>query len=203
VLKNNIFRIARRVCDGDLQWSKLDPHQDDDTCPNYRSFPPRHPQLSESIPKPLSCPAFSELPSIPKTFLIRSRVPPFQGLYRSNPLPLRSPHLLWVFSTPRPSPSRRPQLWTWTSNNRSSLISTNSYATPSFLKNPYQCGQLWTVTDFPACNPNLPTPMITVVITNSACVDHAVTIIHQFCPMPASMSGIYYPSSSRRRESRP
>ena len=84
---------------------------------------------SHSIPKPPPHPAFPELPSIPKTFSTRSRIPPFQGLYRSE----ASPHFLRVLSTPRPSLFRRLQLQTWSSNNISFLISADSCATPSSL----------------------------------------------------------------------
>ena len=48
------------------------------------------------------------------------------------------------------------------------------------VEHPYQCGQLWTVSDFLACNPNRPASMVTFVTTNSACIDRAVTTAHQF-----------------------
>jgi len=104
----------------------------------------------------------------------------------SRPLPLWSPHLLKVSSTTRTFLFRRLQLRTWSSNNESFLISTDSYVTSSFptfitCKCLYQHGQLWTMTDFLTCNPNQPVPMITTVTTNPSRADHAVTIAYQFC----------------------
>ena len=63
------------------------------------------------------------------------------------------------------------------------MVSVDTYATlsfPTFIMCPYQCEQLWTVTDSPSCNPNWPVPIVTTVITNSARTDHVVTAIPQF-----------------------
>ena len=86
----------------------------------------RHPRLSEFILK---------LPSHSRsclTSLRHSRSGAAFRRFKVFTLPLRSSHLLRVSSTPRHSHFRRFQLWTWTSNNTSSLISIDSYATPSF-----------------------------------------------------------------------
>ena len=47
---------------------------------------PEHPQFSESILKHLPHPAFSELPSILKTFPTHNRISPLRGLYHSEVL---------------------------------------------------------------------------------------------------------------------
>ena len=62
---------------------KFWPASDDNTCPNYRGVLPRHPQLSEFIPKSLQHPALPELPSIPKKF---SNSKPYSTTLRSLPL---------------------------------------------------------------------------------------------------------------------
>ena len=51
------------------------------------------------------------------------------------------------------------------------------------------------MTDFSVCNLNQLAPMITAVTTNPVHTDCVFTTIHQFHPTPASMSGIYDPSS--------
>ena len=71
---------------GHRQWSKFNLHYDDDTCPSYWGVPPRHSQLSESIPKLLPHLVFLKLPSIPKIFPTENRIHPFRGLYHSEVL---------------------------------------------------------------------------------------------------------------------
>jgi len=85
----------------------------------------------------------------------------------------------WGLSCPE-GPSSKPVAPT----NISSMISADTYATLHSLTfitcNVFQCGQLWTVTDFLACNPSRPTPMTTAVTTNLARADCTITTVIQF-----------------------
>ena len=106
---------------------------------------------------------------------------------------LTTSDLLRVFSTPRLSPFRRLQFWTWSSNNKSFLIFVDSYATPSSSLSAR------TVTDFHACNSNQPAPVITVVTTNQ---DVQIMQLRESCPcLSASMltTTIRYKNSSTPR----
>jgi len=79
-----------------------------------------------------------------------------------------------------PISCRSPLLWGFLrSENFSSELSSSSNNSPSisadkcatlfssmFTWDATQCGQLWTMADFPACNPYKPAPLIAVVTTS-------------------------------------
>jgi len=68
------------LCSG----QKFDPYKDNDSCLNYQELPPINTQLPESNPEFLPLLTILELPSISKTFLVWSPIPPFQELYLSE-----------------------------------------------------------------------------------------------------------------------
>jgi len=145
---------------------------------------------------------FSELSSFPQSFPTQSHILSFRDVFRSN---LYHSEVLTSlgFSTLRLFSFQKFRLWTWSSNTRLSLISTYSYATPSFLT-------------FITCDTHISADsyeqwqiFLHAILTNQhrwsrplQQIQH-VQIMHlqqsvNFTSTPTSISGIYYPSSPGR-----
>ena len=120
------------------------------------------------------------------------------------PYPTSSiPYLLWGFL-----PSKDFIFEPSSSSNRSPIISTDSYATLlSFMFiacNATQRWQLWTVTDFLACNPKKPAPLIAIVtiILHVKIMPLLRSRLYPFASIPIAQSSINKPSSLIRKRSR-
>ena len=71
-----------------------------------------------------------------------------------------------VICSPRLSISLQKFPVTATNKSTCSYVSPFPFSSAFIMCNAAQCGQLWTMARFPACNSNSPTPIITTVITN-------------------------------------